>query len=246
MVGTSARRGSRLRSVCSEHADKAFLLPGNIGLPAEKSRHQGRPAMHFAALDRQIDLRAAGITADNGVFRAQHFIEQARDVKSGRAGAGTAAARRLLGLADIVDASIGRVGAHVVNDVVLFRRADPGDLGEIEFDFRPADQLIEINRRQDGAEGETVRFGDVVEIIGRDDRRGARHVLHEDRRIARNVLAVVAGQDPRPQIVAATGGRTDDDPDRLALVERASGPTPVQGSRGSRAQGSEKRRVREP
>jgi hypothetical protein len=47
-----------------------------------------------------------------------------------------------------------------VNDVVLFRRADPGDLGEIEFDFGPADQLIEINRRQDGAEGEPIRFGD--------------------------------------------------------------------------------------
>jgi len=79
--------------------------------------------------------------------------------------------------------------------------------------------LIEINRRQDGAEGEPVRFGDVIEIVRRDDRRSAWHVLHQDRRITRNVFAIVTGQDPRPQVIAAAGGRADHDPDRLALVE---------------------------
>jgi len=39
--------------------------------------------MDLTALDRQINLRSAGVTADNGVFRAQHFIEKTRDLFPG-------------------------------------------------------------------------------------------------------------------------------------------------------------------
>src|SRR6266498_5504104 len=140
--------------------------------------------MDLAAFDGQIDFRAAGVTTDDGVFGAQHFIEETRYVKTGRAGSRASAAGRFLGLADIVDSAIGRIGAHVVNDVVLFRRADPADFSEIEFDFRPADQLVEIDRREDGTEGKTVGLGDVIKIIRSHDGSGAGHILYQDRRIA--------------------------------------------------------------
>ncbi len=74
----------------------------------------------------------------------------------------------------------------------MFRRADPGNLGEVELHFFAPDQLIEVNRRQQRAESQTVGLGDVVQIIGRDDRRRAGHVLHENCWITRDVFAVVA------------------------------------------------------
>src|SRR5688500_5007023 len=103
-------------------------MPRDVRFTAEISRDQRRPAVYFATLDGKIDLGAALIAADNRMFGTEDFVEQPRDIKSSRAGARTAAARRLLGFADVVDGFIRRVGAHVMNDVVLLRRADPGDL----------------------------------------------------------------------------------------------------------------------
>ena len=129
-----------------------------------------------------------------------------------------------------------------MDDVVLLRRADPGNLGEIELHFFAPDQLIEVNRRQQRAESQTIGLGDVVQIIGRDDGRRAGHVLHQDRRIAGNVLAVVARQNARPQIVTAAGGGADDDANRLALIERRRlRRRRFKVQQGSRVQGLRKR-----
>ena len=94
----------------------------------------------------------AGITADDLGLDAEGFFEQPGNVMAGAAGAGAAAFLRLFGIAQVVDSFKYCVGAHVVDDVVFFRRADPVEFRPIEFHFRAPDQLIEIERRIDRAE----------------------------------------------------------------------------------------------
>ncbi len=138
---------------------------------------------------------------------------------AGAAGAGAAAFGRLLGVAQIVDGFERLIGAHVVDDVVFFRRTDPIEFRPIEFHFGTAHQLVEIQRRIDRAERQAVGFGDAIDIVGADDVAGAGHVLHHDRRIAGDILADVTRRQPRPKIVAAGGGGRDHHGNRFALIK---------------------------
>ncbi len=60
---------------------------------------------------------------------------------------------------------------------------------------------------------------------------GSRHVLHDDRSGARDILDDVTRREPRPEIVAAAGGGSDDHRDGFALIEGRLGRRPfkVQG-----------------
>ena len=81
-------------------------------------------------------------------------------------------------------------------------------------------RLVEIHRRPEGAEGETVRLRDGINIIGRDYSSRSGHVLHDEGGISRAVLAHVLGEDSRPEIVGVAGKIADDDPDGFSLIER--------------------------
>ena len=59
----------------------------------------------------------------------------------------------------------------------------------------------------------------VVEVIDRAQRARARHVLHHDGRIARNVAPDMARDQPAIDVVAAAGPIADDQVDLPALVE---------------------------
>src|SRR5581483_7240407 len=58
-----------------------------------------------------------------------------------------------------------------------------------------------------------------VKVIHRFDAGGARHVLHDQRGIARDELAKMRGKQPCGRVVAAAGIGADDDADLLAGEE---------------------------
>ena len=60
----------------------------------------------------------------------------------------------------------------------------------------------------------------VVEVVGGDQRARARHVLHHDGRVARNMPAQMLGHQPGIAVVAAARGRAGDEPNGLVLVIR--------------------------
>ena len=101
----------------------------------------------------------------------------------------------------------------------FFRRTDPVELRPIKLYLGAPDQLIEVKRRIDRAEGQTVGLGNAINIIGADDVTGAGHILDNDRRIARDMLAEVTRREAPPKIIAAAGGRRDHQRDRFALIE---------------------------
>ena len=135
------------------------------------------------------------------------------------AGTGAAAFGRLLGVTQIVDRFKWRVGAYEVDDVVFLRRADPSKLAPIEFGFRAGDELFEVGRGIESADSQAIRLGHTVDKIRRDHAAGARHILHDHRRVARNMFADILRHQARPQIVAAARRRTDNHFEGFALID---------------------------
>ena len=73
------------------------------------------------------------------------------------------------------------------------------------------------------ADGEPIGFCRFENVIRRNHASGARHVFDDDRRVAWNMFAHVAADRAGIGIVAAAGGKADDQADGFAIVEVALG-----------------------
>ena len=98
-----------------------------------------------------------------------------------------------------------------------FRRADPGKFRPVEPNFFRAEKLIDVNARINQPETQTVGFGDVIDMVGRDDGPGARHVLHHDSGIPRNVLAEILSYKASPVVLCPSNRVPHHNGDRLTL-----------------------------
>ena len=68
-------------------------------------------------------------------------------------------------------------------------------------------------------DGETIRFGELVEMVGGREASRARHIFDDKRRIARDMFAHVAGHQARVKIIAAAGSVAHHQTNRFALVK---------------------------
>src|SRR6266498_3924252 len=69
------------------------------------------------------------------------------------------------------------------------------------------------------SDGQAIRFGDLVHIVGRNEEAGPRHIFNDKRWIPRDVLPHVSGYRPGVGVVATACRGTDDYPDSLAFVK---------------------------
>ncbi len=76
--------------------------------------------------------------------------------------------------------------------MIADRRADELKLAGVKFDARLAEHLAEEEAADEMADGQAVRLGDFVNMIGGDQAAGAGHVLDHDTRVAGDVLAHMA------------------------------------------------------
>ena len=129
-----------------EMAHKVGLAPGVIGLAAEEGFDGKSAAVNFAAFDAEIDVGAAGIAGDDVELGADGFLEQFWIIGVRAGDAGGAAFGRLFGVFHVRDGLVRTVGAHIKNHRCHDRRTYPGEFAQVELDFRPADELIEIRR----------------------------------------------------------------------------------------------------
>jgi hypothetical protein len=111
------------------------------------------------------------------------------------------------------------VAAHVKQMMRYGGVADPGKPLPVELDLFAADQLIEVERGLNRADGEAVRLGYLVDVIGGNHGRHARHVLHDDIGSAGNMLRDELGNHARVEIVDAAGRRARYQPDGFALIK---------------------------
>src|SRR3972149_12028581 len=91
----------------------------------------------------------------------------------------------------------------------MFRRAEPGECRPVKLDLLTPGELFEIERRRDRSKGQPVGFCHAVDVIGRDDGAGARHVLHDGVRTSRDMFTDVAGGGGGPVVVAVAPARDD-------------------------------------
>src|SRR4249919_946825 len=101
--------------------------------------------------------------------------------------------------------------------------ADPSKLLPFELDLLASDELIEVERWLDRADGETIRLGYAIDVIGGNHGSHAGHVLHDDIRITCNIFRDELGNEAGVEIIHASCRSTCHKPDGFALVERSLG-----------------------
>ena len=98
--------------------------------------------------------------------------------------------------------------------------SDPVELVGLEARRRFVDGVLETGASDDLRNGETIRFGDVVEVVARSETTAPAPVLHDEMRLAGQMPGRVPGKQPRPYVISRTGPGPDDDQDGLALIVR--------------------------
>ncbi len=93
-------------------------------------------------------------------------------------------------------------------------------LAHVVLHFFAADHLVQVHAVICHANRETIRLGHIVNVIGGNQAAGAGHILDDHLRIAGKIFRHIAGEQSRPAIVKSAGGKTNDDLDSFALVER--------------------------
>ena len=101
--------------------------------------------------------------------------------------------------------------------------ADPAQLGRIVVGAGQAEQRRLDHAALHRGDGQAVARRDLGDVAGRAQAAGARHVLHDEGRIAGNEAAEVAGEQPREGVEAAGRPGRDHDPDGLAAEEVLDG-----------------------
>ena len=121
--------------------------------------------------------------------------------------------------------------------------ADPGEPERIVFQLVPAEERLERQAAPDRAHHAAVLRRDPVERLDRLEPARAHHVLHDESRIAGNVLAHVPDQHARIDVVGGARRRIDDHRELPALVELL-GRLRVRGGRAGRERGARRQRRR--
>src|SRR4051794_17599281 len=175
-------------------------------------------AVDFAALQREIDVIAAGIAGDDLHLGAEHVVENARElIRIGRR-AGSAH-RQLLGVELLELRDITRLVPGYADADLIIGAADPGELVAVELRLLVSEQRIEASAAADGAEHRAVLGRDVVEPVSEAEAAGALHVLRRHRRIAGDVLAHVTRDQPGIDVIAAAHAVADHEIDVLAFIK---------------------------
>src|SRR4029077_7589569 len=109
-------------------------------------------------------------------LKTQCVLEQLRQVETRAGGAAGTAFGGVGRFANVFDRLIRRVRAHVHMMFALHRRTDPTVLRPIELNFLASDELIEIKRGKYPSERKSVRVGNTICMVCRDDGAGTGHV----------------------------------------------------------------------
>src|SRR5262249_32900836 len=89
-------------------------------------------------------------------------------------------------------------------------RADPVESSGVVFGRHPSDHWIDDDISSEQTDLRAVARRDIEEMVGCPDAACARHISDDDVRMAGNVLAEMAGDQPRVKIGAAARIEADD------------------------------------
>src|SRR5262249_49020820 len=199
------------------HQQRDFL----VAQPIRPRRLQARPrpiadALQFSPFHRQNDFGGAGIAVDDLELRAEQRVQEPR--RRLRIDAGGAADDQLL-LEKVVGRLVRRGVPRRRHGHFAVDASDPVETDEIEADRLRVPVLYQQHAPHHESDDGAVLGSGIVDVIGRRETAGSRHVLHDDGRIARDMLAKVARYQTRLPAVAAARAGADDERDLPAGVE---------------------------
>src|SRR5262249_39329802 len=190
-------------------------LRGQLG--GHGGHREAADAVHFAAINRELDAGRAGVAGDELDPGAEQVLERQRRFRQRPTGAGPA--EEGLFVEQIIEGlDAGRFRDAAYADA-LVHVADPAELGGIEPCGSVAEDRFECHRICEGHQHAAVLRRHVIEPIRRGEATRAHHVLHHHLWIARNMAAKVASEEPRIDIEPGADLVPDHDRERLALVE---------------------------
>ena len=169
------------------------------------------------SLHGEHDVGGAGIAGNDLELGAGEGVQQPRIAFGRRRRAGAAGDGFIF--ADVLDV----LGFRGVPADHRFQHgghaADIGEFGRLVLHARGLERLFQHHGLGHHRERGAVLGRDIVEIIRRPQAAGARHGLHHDERIARDVPPHVVREQARVEIVAAARREADIEVDGGALVE---------------------------
>ena len=153
----------------------------------DRRHRQAANAVHLVALDGDLDAGGARIARHDLHLDAEQILDRQRGFHQ-RAGRTSRADDDFLG-AHLVEFGDACGFGYAADGDALFQVADPGELRRLESRGAVAHQRLEGNCVHERRHHGPVFGGDVVEPVGGGEAAGADHVLHDDRRTARDVTA---------------------------------------------------------
>src|SRR5262245_10443951 len=103
--------------------------------------------------------------------------------------------------------------------MILCRDADVPELQRVKLDAWLAQQLLQKEATDKMADGEPVRLGDLINVIGRDHAPRPSHIVDDEDRIAGDIFSHMASDQAGISVVTAACREADYEADRLALIE---------------------------
>ena len=173
-------------------------------------------AVGLAPVHRQHAFGGALIAQHQIELRAQHLVHHARI--DGHGGACARGGEAHGGLHGLVSRPYG-IGAHEDH---IHQRIDPPDPSEfrgLHLGLDDAQALVQRQGGGDDADGQAILRRARIKKGRRRHAASARHVAGHDGGIARDMAGHVGGEHPRIGVIAASGGKSDHDVDRLATIE---------------------------
>ena len=177
----------------------SLARPRKLG--AEHRRRDAAGAVELAAFEREQPLGRAGIAGDHLEFHAEQLAIDHR--KRIRLRADPRRAGDDFVLVEVVDAVDPARRRHDAGVVVAVHIADPRELAAVELDAGRLVDLLLNDGAAHHAEKRTVLRRGVEDHVGERHAARRRHVLHDDRGIARNVFGDVAAKRANVDVVAA-------------------------------------------
>ncbi len=220
-------RGASLPAELQQHLVAAVRLEP-VRLDRLDPRKIDHAPLHFAALRCQKQSGAAAISGNHLDVQAKRVMQENRDVVAVRARRGTPEHNRRptrsARFFDRLVRSIGPDHEHIGIIGEARRRTKPGQLFGIELDAGiAAEDGTNRHGRREHRDGGAVLRCHIINVVGRAKASRTRHILHDDRRVARNEAAEMAREHPGIDVVTAPTPVTDNNRDLLALVKVLNG-----------------------
>src|SRR5262249_12586595 len=119
----------------------------------------------------------------------------------------------------VIDRLYLRQVPSIEHRAVAENPSDPVEARRIGNEPGRAEDLVEVGRLVEHADGGAVLRRAGIEVVGGADAGRPRHVLRDDRGLTGEMPAEITSNQPAVGVVTAAARRRDDEIDALALVE---------------------------